>query len=93
MRLSLKRWVQLLFICILFLLTVFTVLNTAYSASFVQNQVLHSYSDTMRLYLQMIDRTFHDVELNVTSLLNTKTSTLYAAEQQENSTQTLLACQ
>lgn len=93
MRLTLKRWVQLLFICILLLLTVFTVLSTAYSAHFVQNQVLHSYSDTMRLYLQMIDRTFHDVELSVTGLLNTKTSTLYAAERSENTTQTLLASQ
>lgn len=93
MRLSLKRWVQLLFVCILLFLTAFTLINTAYSAGFVKSQVLRSYSDTMRLYLQMIDSTFHNVELNVANLLSTQTSALYAAEQPGDDTQALLARQ
>lgn len=93
MRLSLKRWVQLLFVCILLFLTAFTLMNTAYSAGFVKRQVLRSYSDTMRLYLQMIEGTFHSVELNLTGLINTETSALYAAERPGDDTQSLLARQ
>ncbi len=93
MKIQLKHLIAIIFICTFLITIVFMSLNSISSALFVNEQILRSYDGTMRLYLQMLDRTLHIAQLSISNFVSTKDDVLYLAESNDVTTNTLLARQ
>ena len=90
---SIRLLITILLVVVLVPITLFSIANNIYAANYVQSQIIQSYSDSMRLFLKIIEDTYRKIELNLGALINQNLSDLFAAEGMGTSNELLLARQ
>ena len=87
------KWTQLLMLVLLLIVVLFIFGVTLSSSRAIRQQVLDSYEGTIQMYSQLVSGELRAMEVTLSNLLYTQTTTLYAAEGQGDDTAVKMASQ